>query len=106
VTAPAAPPPRLLAADDPAAASLRATAVPAGQRPVGEHLCVEIGAPDPATALAELAWAIARGAEVVLVPDLEAARDYLTVHAALHGWVEVDPGLALAPELRREPPSS
>jgi hypothetical protein len=95
-----------VAAEDPAAASLRATAVRAGQPPAGEHLYVEIESADPATALAELAWAITRGAEAVLVPDLEAACDYLTVHAALHGWVEVDPHLALAPELRREPPSS
>jgi citrate lyase beta subunit len=69
-------------------------------------VAVRIESDDPATALAELAWAIEQGAETVIVPDLEAARDFVIVHDALEGRTEIDPELALDPALRREPPSA
>jgi hypothetical protein len=96
--------PRLLAAGDPEAAGLDAVAP--GDAGAGELLTVRVTSADRATALAELAWAISVGAGTVIVPDLEAARDYVIVHDALHGRTAVDPMLALADELRREPPST
>jgi citrate lyase beta subunit len=97
-------PPRLLAVGDPDAAGLDGVAP--GDAGAGGPLTVRVTSTDPATALAELAWAISVGADTVIVPDLEAARDYLTVDDALHGRTDVDPMLALADELRREPPST
>lgn len=53
--------------------------------------------------LAAVAHVVARGAHVLRLHDVADARDFLTVHAALSGELEVAPRLRLADELRREP---
>jgi dihydropteroate synthase len=53
--------------------------------------------------LAAVAYVVARGAHVLRLPAVAAARDFLTVYAALSGETEVEPGLRLADDLRREP---
>ena len=50
--------------------------------------------------LAAVGAAVAGGAHIVRVHDVEGARDYLRVHEALEDGA--NPGLALDPELRRE----
>lgn len=53
--------------------------------------------------LAAVGWAVNAGARVIRAHDVAETRDYLTVLAALNGWNEVDPGLRIAEEIRREP---
>ncbi len=53
--------------------------------------------------LAAVGWAVAAGAKVIRAHDVAETRDYLTVLAALNGWTDVDPGLRIAEEIRREP---
>lgn len=53
--------------------------------------------------LAAVGWAVAAGAKVIRAHDIAETRDYVTVLAALNGWAEVDPGLRIAEEIRREP---
>ncbi|MBK5230722.1 MAG: dihydropteroate synthase, partial [Thermoleophilia bacterium] len=52
--------------------------------------------------LAALAAGVDHGVDIVRVHDVAAALDFLTVRAALNGQLEVDPGLILAEEKRRE----
>jgi dihydropteroate synthase len=52
--------------------------------------------------LAALAAGLDHGVDIVRVHDVAAAHDFLTVRAALNGELEVDPGLILAEEKRRE----
>jgi dihydropteroate synthase len=52
--------------------------------------------------LAALAAGLDHGVDIVRVHDVAAAHDFLTVRAALNGELEVDPGLVLAEEKRRE----
>jgi dihydropteroate synthase len=56
--------------------------------------------------LAALAHGADAGAHIVRVHDVAAAGDFLAVRAALRGECEVPPDLALADELRHEPPSA
>ena len=53
--------------------------------------------------LAALGHGITAGAHLVRIHDVEAATDYIRVHAALNGDVSVDPALTLQESLRREP---
>jgi dihydropteroate synthase len=53
--------------------------------------------------LAAVGAAVDGGAAILRVHDVADAHDYLTVRAALRGEAEVDEGLRLDPELRREP---
>jgi dihydropteroate synthase len=53
--------------------------------------------------LAALGAAADGGAAILRVHDVADARDYLAVRAALRGEVEVEDGLRLDPDLRREP---
>jgi dihydropteroate synthase len=53
--------------------------------------------------LAALAHGLDAGAHIFRVHDVSAARDYLTVRAALAGELELSDELALADELRHEP---
>lgn len=52
--------------------------------------------------LAALAEAVDGGAHIVRLHDVAAARDFLTVRAALRGELDVDPTLRLDPSLRRQ----
>jgi len=54
--------------------------------------------------LAALAYGTELGAQIFRVHDVAAASDFLTVLAALRGDLEVAPELALADDLRWEPP--
>jgi dihydropteroate synthase len=54
--------------------------------------------------LAALAYGTELGAQIFRVHDVAAAADFLTVLAALRGDLEVAPELALADDLRWEPP--
>ena len=54
--------------------------------------------------LAALAYGTELGAQIFRLHDVAAAADFLTVLGALRGDREVAPGLALADELRWEPP--
>ena len=54
--------------------------------------------------LAALAYGAELGAQIFRVHDVAAASDFLTVLAALRGDLEVAPELALADDLRWEPP--
>lgn len=53
--------------------------------------------------LAAVAHGVDAGAHVLRVHDVAEVADFLAVRAALRGDVDVDAGLRLAPELRREP---
>lgn len=53
--------------------------------------------------LAAVAHGVDAGAHILRVHDVAEVADFLMVRAALRGEVEVDAGLRLAPELRREP---
>ena len=53
--------------------------------------------------LAALGHGIGAGAHMARLHDVEAATDYIRVHAALSGEAEVDPELTLRESLRREP---
>jgi dihydropteroate synthase len=52
--------------------------------------------------LAALAFGVDAGAHLLRVHDVAAAADFLKVRAALRGDEPIEPGLALAEELRRE----
>lgn len=52
--------------------------------------------------LAAIAAGFERGASILRVHDVAGTLDFLTVRAALAGLLAVDPGLALAEEIRRE----
>jgi dihydropteroate synthase len=52
--------------------------------------------------LAALAHGVDAGAHLVRIHDVAAARDFLTVRAALHGDDPIDPGLHLPESLRRD----
>lgn len=56
--------------------------------------------------LAAVGWAVAAGAKVIRAHDIAETRDYVTILAALNGWIDVDPGLRIAEEIRREPAAS
>ncbi|MCU1601109.1 MAG: folP [Frankiales bacterium] len=53
--------------------------------------------------LATIGFLVDQGARLFRVHDVAQVRGYLTVQSALRGELEVDPGLELAPHLRREP---
>lgn len=53
---------------------------------------------------AALAFGIDCGGRLLRVHDVAGTRDFLEVRAALLGESEVDPGLRIAEEIRREPP--
>jgi dihydropteroate synthase len=53
--------------------------------------------------LAAVAHGLEHGAHFLLVHDVGATRDFLTVRAALRGALDVPPDLMLADDLRREP---
>jgi len=53
--------------------------------------------------LAALAFGIDAGGRLLRVHDVAGTRDFLQVRAALLGESEVDPGLRIAEEIRREP---
>lgn len=55
--------------------------------------------------LAALAWGLDHGARILRVHDVAGTVDFLRVRAALTGEREVDPGLRIADEIRREPPA-
>lgn len=55
--------------------------------------------------LAALAAGAANRVEIARVHDVAAAADHLTVRAALSGELDIDPGLSLAENMRREEPS-
>jgi dihydropteroate synthase len=55
--------------------------------------------------LAAVGFGVGAGAHVLRVHDVDAVGEFLAVRAALNGEAEVDPGLRLAGELRREPGS-
>lgn len=57
----------------------------------------------PAGTLAALAHGVDAGVHILRVDDVSAARDFLTVRAALSGEIEPSRDLALAEELRHEP---
>jgi len=57
----------------------------------------------PAGTLAALAHGVDTGVHILRVDDVSAARDFLTVRAALSGEIEPSRDLALAEELRHEP---
>lgn len=54
--------------------------------------------------LAALAFGLEAGGRLLRVHDVAGTRDFLTVLDALRGESEVDPGLRIAEEIRREPP--
>lgn len=56
--------------------------------------------------LAAVGWAVAAGAKVIRAHDVAETRDYVTILAALNGWIDVDPSLRIADEIRREPVAS
>lgn len=53
---------------------------------------------------AALAFGLDCGAHLLRVHDVAGTRDFLQIRAALSGEEEVDPGLRIAEEIRREPP--
>jgi dihydropteroate synthase len=53
--------------------------------------------------LAALAYGVEQGAHIFRVHDVAAARDYLTVRAALDGELQPSRDLALSEEIRHEP---
>ncbi|MBN8866141.1 MAG: dihydropteroate synthase [Solirubrobacterales bacterium] len=53
---------------------------------------------------AALAFGMSAGGRLLRVHDVAGTRDFLAVWEALHGEAEVDPGLRIAEEIRREPP--
>ena len=55
--------------------------------------------------LAAVGYGVGAGAHILRVHDVAEAADYLAVRGALTGEAEVDSGLLLAPDLRREPQS-
>jgi dihydropteroate synthase len=52
--------------------------------------------------LAALAHGVDAGAHVLRVHDVEEAADFLAVLAVLRGEAEIDPGMRLGDELRRQ----
>ncbi|MBV8218769.1 MAG: dihydropteroate synthase, partial [Solirubrobacterales bacterium] len=55
--------------------------------------------------LAAVGYGVDAGAHILRVHDVAEAADYLAVRGALTGEAELDSGLLLAPDLRREPQS-
>ena len=55
--------------------------------------------------LAAVGYGVDAGVNILRVHDVAEVADYLAVRAALTGEAEVDSGLLLAPDLRREPQS-
>ena len=55
--------------------------------------------------LAAIGYGVDAGVNILRVHDVAEVADYLAVRAALTGEAEVDSGLLLAPDLRREPQS-
>jgi dihydropteroate synthase len=53
---------------------------------------------------AALAFGLEAGGRLLRVHDVAGTRDFVQVWQALKGEVEVDPGLRIADEIRREPP--
>lgn len=52
--------------------------------------------------LAAIGFCVDAGGHILRVHDVAAARDYLTVHAALRGELSVDPALTLIEQIRHE----
>jgi dihydropteroate synthase len=55
--------------------------------------------------LAAVGYGVDAGAHILRVHDVRDVADYLAVREALRGGREVEPGLRLADDLRREPPA-
>ena len=53
---------------------------------------------------AALAFGLESGGRLLRVHDVAGTRDFVQVWQALRGEAEVDPGLRIADEIRREPP--